>query len=135
MAEKTINAEQISEQFTEYCGRAEETLRDGKRTEAEINTAWEKLKKNADKYIKAVKEDICLFLEVLHAYVSGRYREIPYKTLAMILGAVTYFSWPFDLIFDLIPVIGFFDDVFVITMVLKFAHDDLQKFKAWKTAK
>jgi uncharacterized membrane protein YkvA (DUF1232 family) len=32
-------------------------------------------------------------------------------------------------------VIGFLDDVFVITMVLKFAHDHLQEYKAWKAAR
>ena len=74
-----------------------------------------------------------LLIAVVSAYVTGRYKKIPFKTLAMILGALTYFLSPIDAIIDWVPVIGFLDDVFVIGMVLKFAHDDLQAFKAWET--
>jgi uncharacterized membrane protein YkvA (DUF1232 family) len=73
-------------------------------------------------------------MDVIKAYITGRYRKILFRTLAMILGALTYFSWPLDGIFDLIPVIGFLDDVFVISMALKFAHDDLQAYKKWEAA-
>ena len=130
-----FDTDRINEQFNEHSQKAEETLKDHKKTESTLCRAWEKLKENTDKGIKAVKEDICLFFEVIYAYITGSYTKIPFKTLAMILGAVTYFSWPADIIFDIIPVIGFLDDVFVISMTLKFAHDDLQNFKAWKAAR
>lgn len=127
-----MDKEQFEEQFSEHCRQAEETLKDQVKTESAISAAWKRLMTTKGGPIKALYQDICLLLDVLTAYVTGRYRKIPFKTLAMILGAVTYFSWPFDLIFDLIPVIGFIDDVFVIGMVLKCAHDDLQAYKAWE---
>jgi uncharacterized membrane protein YkvA (DUF1232 family) len=129
-----VDPERVSEQFSEHCRNAEETLKDRGKTESAIAGAWERLKTTAAKPIKALHEDICLLLDVLKAYVTGRYRKIPGKTMAMILGAITYFSWPFDFIFDLIPVIGFLDDAFVIGMTLKCAHDDLHAYKAWETA-
>ncbi|GHV82597.1 hypothetical protein AGMMS49991_11550 [Spirochaetia bacterium] len=128
------DGKRIHAQFEEHCRKAEEMLGDREKTETAIDSAWEKLKSTMAKPILLIREDICLLLDVLKAYITGRYRKIPFKTLAMILGAVTYFSWPFDFIFDLIPVIGFLDDVFVISMVLKFAHDDLQEYKAWEEA-
>jgi uncharacterized membrane protein YkvA (DUF1232 family) len=134
MAGNGMNEERINAQFGEHCRKAEETLGNSEKTEAAIDGAWKKLKTNVAKPILLIREDICLLLDVLKAYIMGRYRKIPLKTLAMILGAVTYFSWPFDFIFDLMPVIGFLDDVFVISMVLKFAHDDLREYKAWEAA-
>jgi uncharacterized membrane protein YkvA (DUF1232 family) len=128
----TFDAERAAEQFSDYCSQADETLKDHDKTESVIEKALKKLKKTADKSIKIFQEDILLFLDVLKAYISGRYRKIPFKTLAMLLAAVTYFSWPFDLIFDLIPAIGFLDDIFIISMTLKLAHDDLQAYKNWK---
>jgi uncharacterized membrane protein YkvA (DUF1232 family) len=130
-----MNEERINAQFEEHCRKAEKTLTDREKTGAAIDRAWEKLKSTMAKPVLLIREDICLLLDVLKAYITGQYRKIPFKTLAMILGAVTYFSWPFDFIFDLIPVIGFLDDVFNISMVLKFAHDDLKEYKAWKAAR
>ena len=126
------NQENQNATFNEYRREAEETLKDESRTKFILKKALRLLKKTAANSIKVLQEDILLMIDVLNAYISGRYRKIPFKTMAMILAAVTYFSWPFDLIFDLIPVIGFLDDVAIITMTLKFAHDDLQAYKAWK---
>lgn len=124
----------INSQFQEHQRRAEETLGDQAKTRKTLDEVWEKLRLTAAKPIKLIQEDICLLMDVVKAYITGRYRRIPFRTLAMILGALTYFSWPFDVIFDLIPVIGFLDDVFVIGMVIKFAHDDLQEYKKWEAA-
>jgi len=131
----TFDNERAKEQYSEYYREAEKTLQnnDKDKTMSIIEKALRLLKKTAVKSIKVLQEDILLMLDVLKDYISGRYKKIPFKTLAMILAAVTYFSWPFDLIFDMIPVIGFIDDVAVITMTLKFAHDDLQAYKVWKT--
>jgi uncharacterized membrane protein YkvA (DUF1232 family) len=117
--------------------KAEETLKDKEQTRGVIADTFEKLSNTAAKPIAVIKEDILLLLAVISAYITGKYKKIPFKTLAMILGALTYFLSPFDVILDFVPVIGFLDDVFVLTMVLKFAHDDLQAYKAWeaKTAK
>jgi uncharacterized membrane protein YkvA (DUF1232 family) len=133
-AENSMDEERVKAQFSEHCRQAEEMLGDREKTESAINEAWKKLKSTADKGIRLIQGDICLLLAVLKAFITGRYRKIPLKTLAMILGVITYFSWPFDFIFDLIPVIGFIDDVFVVSMALKFAHDDLQEYKTWEAA-
>jgi uncharacterized membrane protein YkvA (DUF1232 family) len=129
-----MDANRINAQFSEHCHKAEETLGDSEKTKETIGEVLKKLKSTAAKPIRLIYRDILLLIDVVKAYLTGRYRKIPFRTLAMILGALTYFSWPFDFIFDLIPVIGFFDDVFVISMVLKFAHDDLQEYNAWETA-
>lgn len=129
-----MDEERINAQFSEHQRRAEETLGDKAKTKSVLDHVWEKLQTCASASINLIWEDICLLMDVIKAYITGRYRKIPFKTMAMILGALTYFSWPFDFIFDLLPVIGFMDDVFVIGMVIKFAHDDLQEYKKWEAA-
>ena len=129
-----MDEDRINAQFSEHVKKAEETLGDEAKTKAVLSRVWEKLQSSASWAINTIREDICLLMDIVKAYITGRYRKIPFRTLAMILGALTYFSWPFDIIFDLIPVIGFMDDVFVLSIVLKFAHDDLRKYKEWEAA-
>jgi uncharacterized membrane protein YkvA (DUF1232 family) len=133
-ARNGMDEERINREFAEHQRRAEEALGDEAKSRTALEGAWKKLKSITAKPILAIREDICLLMDVIKAYITGRYRKIPFRTLAMILGALTYFSWPFDAIFDLIPVIGFLDDVFVIGMVLKFAYDDLQSYKKWEAS-
>jgi uncharacterized membrane protein YkvA (DUF1232 family) len=121
-----------AEQFEHEREKAEETLNDKEKTSSIIEDVFIKLKNTASETIAFVHDDIVLLLAVVSAYITGRYTKIPFKTLAMILGALTYFLSPLDLIFDFIPVIGFLDDVFIIGMTLKYAHDDLQTFKEWE---
>jgi uncharacterized membrane protein YkvA (DUF1232 family) len=131
-AERPFDEAAVNAHFDAEREKAEETLKDAERTRGLIADIFEKLSHTVAKPIALIKEDILLLLAVIAAYITGKYKKIPFKTLAMILGALTYFLSPFDVILDFIPIIGFLDDVFVITMVLKFAHDDLQAYKAWE---
>lgn len=44
---------------------------------------------------------------------------VPLKNKALIAGAITYFVSPIDIITDLIPGVGFIDDIYITTYVLK----------------
>ncbi|MCE9624744.1 MAG: DUF1232 domain-containing protein [Deltaproteobacteria bacterium] len=75
-------------------------------------------------------------LRLLQAYVTGRYRDVPWKTLLASIGAVLYFLNPFDLIPDFIYGFGYIDDALVVGMVLGSIRKDLDRFNDWeKTAK
>jgi len=73
-------------------------------------------------------------IRLIRAYASGRYREIPWQSLITILVAVIYFVSPFDFIPDLIPVIGYIDDAFVVGLALRTVKDDLDAFMEWEAA-
>ena len=73
-------------------------------------------------------------LRLLRAYLSGSYRDVPWKTLLSASGAVLYFLNPFDLIADFIYVFGFLDDAVVVGLVLASIRRDLEKFNAWEQA-
>ena len=77
-------------------------------------------------------EDVQLLFCVLKDYWTGKYREIPFRSIATIVFALLYVLAPVDLIPDFIPVIGLVDDAAVVAICLKFVHEDLQEYKKWK---
>lgn len=77
-------------------------------------------------------DELKTLLRLLRAYVTGRYRDVPWKTLLAAVGAVLYFLNPFDLIADFIYAFGFVDDALVVGLVLASIRRDLERFTAWE---
>lgn len=69
---------------------------------------------------------------LIRDYWSGNYRQVPWKTIAAVAGALLYVLMPLDLIPDFIPVAGFLDDAGVIAACLKLVSDDLVAYEKWK---
>jgi len=79
-------------------------------------------------------DELKTLLRLLRAYVTGRYRDVPWKTLLAAAGAVLYFLNPFDLIADFIYAFGFVDDALVVGLVLASIRRDLERFTAWEVS-
>ena len=80
---------------------------------------WDKLRKMAK---KAGKEVV---LKVLQLYYVLMDKNTPTKYKALIIGALGYFILPIDLIPDLLPGMGFADDLAALTAVLLTVNDCL----------
>ena len=80
---------------------------------------WDKLRKMAK---KAGKEVV---LKVLQLYYVLMDKNTPTKYKALIIGALGYFILPLDLIPDLIPLVGFTDDLAAIKQK---AEDKMKEF-------
>ena len=76
--------------------------------------------------------DIKLMFSLIRDYWNGRYRTVPWKTIAAVAGALLYVMNPLDLIPDLIFGFGFLDDAGVVALCLKWVESDLHKYAAWK---
>jgi uncharacterized membrane protein YkvA (DUF1232 family) len=87
-------------------------------------------RKNKDA-VKTFLKDILLLWEMLNAWFKGEYKDIPKKTIVLIITALIYFISPIDLIPDWLPG-GFIDDAALITWVLQSMSSDIQKFNTWK---
>ena len=74
-----------------------------------------------------VIDDLFLGPELLRDRITGAYKEIPWRTIAALTGALIYVLSPIDLILDFIPGIGFLDDALVIGLAIKLAQPDLEK--------
>jgi uncharacterized membrane protein YkvA (DUF1232 family) len=77
-------------------------------------------------------QDFRLLLSLIKDYWSGRYRKIPYLSVAVILFAILYFVYPFDLLPDYLLGLGQIDDVIIICLCLFLVERDLYKYKEWK---
>jgi uncharacterized membrane protein YkvA (DUF1232 family) len=80
----------------------------------------------------AVKEKIFLLGRLIKAYAQGQYREIPWKTMLIVVAAVIYFINPLDLLPDFIPVAGLADDFGILLWVYNSLQNEINKFIAWE---
>lgn len=71
-------------------------------------------------------------IQIVKAYISKEYQDIPAGSIVAIFAALIYFLSPIDILFDYIPGVGYVDDMFVLGLVLKQVDSDLQRFRLWK---
>jgi uncharacterized membrane protein YkvA (DUF1232 family) len=82
--------------------------------------------------VASAKEKLSVFSRMASAYVSGKYRTVPWKTVMTILAAIIYFLNPLDLVPDFIPVMGLTDDFGVLMWVYASVSLEIDKFLAWE---
>jgi uncharacterized membrane protein YkvA (DUF1232 family) len=82
--------------------------------------------------VSTAKEKLSIFSRIASAYASGKYRDISWKSMLIVLGAIIYFLNPIDLIPDLIPVLGLTDDFSVLLWVYNTVGGEIDKFLAWE---
>jgi uncharacterized membrane protein YkvA (DUF1232 family) len=80
----------------------------------------------------SAREKFLVLGRISRAYATGQYREIPWKTMVMIVAALAYFVMPIDLLPDLMPVAGLTDDVAVLMAVFNAVSVDVDKFLLWE---
>jgi uncharacterized membrane protein YkvA (DUF1232 family) len=80
------------------------------------------------KRVSGFFDKVRTMLRMLRAYINGEYREIPWRSLLMIIGSLIYFLMPLDLIPDFIPVTGFADDISIIFLVFSSINEDIIAF-------
>ena len=91
-----------------------------------------KLLKNMPSVLAQMFDDIKLMMNLLVDYKNGIYKEVPWKVIASIVGAIIYLIMPIDIIPDIIPVAGYMDDAVILKLALDFAHEDLETYKDWR---
>ena len=115
---------------------------DNNKAQAEYITnngdAFAKFLKNIEATLRKIPNvgnllsDVPLLVSLVKSYIDGKYREIPYNTIVAVVATLLYVISPFDLIPDIIPVIGFADDAMAVAFCVKMLHSDLEKYRAWR---
>jgi uncharacterized membrane protein YkvA (DUF1232 family) len=88
-----------------------------------INRAYPSLKKA----LESVRELYALFKDS----VKGNYKLHPVN-VAMIGGGLLYFILPADLIPDFIPLVGYLDDLAVLTTIMNSLKGEINEYRDWK---
>ena len=117
----------------------EEFVKDGaqnvteKDVEKVINKSEEiKRKFSAKGPLARFIEDGQLLIAIVKDYWSRAYRQAPYGVITSIVFTLIYVLNPFDLVPDMLPLIGQLDDVAVLGACLILVEQDLHKYKDWK---
>ena len=79
--------------------------------------------------VKLLNHYIVLFSQLVKAYNQGTYRKLPAIALAKIAAVLIYFISPFDFIPDVLPIIGFTDDLALVLWVGKSIKNELDEFE------
>ncbi len=102
-----------SEKISELIGSVTEKMSDMDENKKRVAEFFEKMK---------------IMLRMLRAYINGEYRQIPWKSLMMIVGSLIYFMMPLDLIPDFIPITGLADDITILFLVFGSINEDITAF-------
>ena len=118
---------------------SEEFVKDGAQnvTEKDVETVINKSEEIQRKFstkgpLARFIEDGKLLIAIVKDYWSGAYRQVPYGVIASSVFTLIYVLNPFDLVPDMLPVIGQLDDVAVMGACLILIEMDLHKYKDWK---
>lgn len=128
----SMREEVIEEVITESYEVTEEDVSNIVDKEKEIKKKSSKL--DLGKYMRFIKQ-IKLLLSLLKDYRNKAYTEIPWRSIALLSAAVLYFLNPFDMMPDIIPLLGFADDTLLFAAVFKSVQTDLEKYADWKGVK
>lgn len=85
--------------------------------------------------LKEILDDLKLIFRLLKAWITGDYREVSLETIILLIAAVIYFLMPIDAIVDVIPLVGYVDDIAVIGFVLASVKGEVDKFRQWEKSK
>ena len=104
----------------------------GKDFNAYIND--EAIKAKIDKAYPALKtalQNVRVLYALFKDAVKGKYKLHP-SSVAMIGGGLLYFILPADLIPDFIPVIGYLDDLAVLTTIMNSLKNEIKEYRIWR---
>lgn len=117
--------------YKKYESKANDYMNDKEKADGLLKEAMKKAN-NKKGALSEVWEKLQLLFDIFRAWIKGDYKEIPTKSIIMIIAGILYFVSPIDLIPDFIVGLGLVDDAAVIGFVIKSISDDLESFKEWK---
>ena len=132
-AKKLEDEKIVIQQLDKNKGEAEKLLQD--RDKMEHFLARLETKLSLIPVVGNYLSDIPVLISLVRAYVDKTYVEIPIGSILAIISALIYFLSPIDLIPDIIPGLGYLDDVAVLGVAFKLVHDDVAEYKKWRDTK
>ena len=116
---------------------AKEIISDHEKLDDLIYDAYNKIGniKIGNTKLAALFEKIELFIQMIRAYIKGEYKELPLRTIILIVAGLLYFINPLDLIPDLIPITGYLDDLSIVIWIAHSIDKDIQKFEEFLNSK
>ena len=134
MKENKTTKKKVSEKKAEeYFNKKTKDVKD-----ADLEKVIKSEKKLANKFstVKVLTkyvDQFKLLIAIIKDYKNGKYKDIPWYSIAAIGVALLYILLPVDLIPDFIPFVGYIDDITVLLICLKMVQSDIEKYEVWKS--
>lgn len=91
----------------------------------------EKAQKKA-RFLGSLGPDMFNLMALLKDYTTGKYRNISLSTIGLVAATLAYFISPLDFVPDLIPFLGYGDDIAFLSATLFKIRTELEPYKEWK---
>lgn len=85
--------------------------------------------------LKDMWQSLLALIRLLRAYASGQYRNVPAKSLVLIVAGILYFVMPIDVIPDFVVGLGFLDDAAVLAWVVSSVRTVVSDFERWESSR
>jgi len=99
-----------------------------------VNEAADKLadQKSKDNKFKQLFAAALTLVRLVRSYATGDYRQIQTSTIVSGLAVLLYVLSPIDLVPDFIPVVGFLDDLSLVSWFIGKFSAELVRFREWE---
>ncbi len=120
--------------FNVFIGRATKLLGKPFKVVTILNETADKLtdKKSKDNKFRQLFDVGLTLVRLVRSYISGEYRNIATSTIISGLAVLLYVLSPIDLIPDFIPVVGFLDDLSLVSWFVDKFQSEITKFREWE---
>ena len=120
--------------FNVFMGRAGRLLGRPFKVVSVLNEVANKLadQKSKDGKFRQLLNIMLTVVRMVRSYVGGEYRQISSKTIVSGLAVLLYVLSPIDLIPDFIPVLGFLDDLSLISWFVSSFQSEIARFREWE---
>ena len=93
------------------------------------------LEKRARGPLRQRLAEMLLLRDLVRDYWRGEYRAVPWRAIAGGAFALLYIVNPLDIFPDVVPLVGYIDDAFVLTSVLELVGLDVLRYEKWRNVK
>lgn len=121
--------------FGAFMGRASKLLGKPFKVITIVNEVADKLadEQSKDNKFTQLFTSALTVVRLVRSYASGEYRDIKTSTIVSGLGVLLYVLSPIDLIPDFIPVLGWLDDLSLVSWFVGKFQAELVRFRAWES--
>ena len=95
------------------------------------DSAFSEKVKKASGALKGILQDVKDLFSLFKDAIRGRFRLHPVN-IGIVGGGLLYFVLPMDFLPDFLPLVGFIDDITVLTMIINSLREELIKYRVWK---
>ena len=122
-----------SDSFKKSQNQAKQTMNNSSKTSDLIKRVMEK-SDGKEGFFDAIWDDLQTLVKMVRSWNRGDYRDISQKTIMIVVASLIYFVSPLDVIPDVIPFLGWADDLTLLGYVIKTVRGEIDRYRIWERA-